>query len=613
MSNGANWEPPRTDPVPPPPPPAAVPTTVGPATAAGGGPSRRSRGTVIAAIVGVVALLGAGVFAISRVTGGDSAGGADTPEAAGQALLAAVENEDVLGVIDVLLPGERETMRGPFTDLVSELSRIDVLSEDADLSSIGGVDIEFEAETVEIDRTNVEDIVNLRLGGRVSGSVDGEALPIGDLILDHTDADPSELTTESTEQEEFEFPLTAVRKGDRWYVSAFYTIAELARQDLDEPMDIPAQGVPAVGGASPEDAMDNVIDGIEALDLQGVIGALNPDEFEALQRYAPLFEDDAQRDIDDAGAAITFDDPEYSVSGSGNSRSVSIDYLRVNIDTEDDPGTVTLENGCWTIEAGGDTVNSCQLADDLPELDEMFEDPEPVRRLIEAFQAALDDYENPGFIVKQVDGSWFLSPIATTAEQLLAVLRAISRDEIEDLQAAIEEAMETMSEDDFDTGQLVPGDDLLDDYTNPNDDATATTIVEDTIPGDGPLTTTSTELPSDECFGETDAHLAAQCFQELVDAGEIEPFAVPIYLRFPECGLVEVYWSGDYFALPDGEFVALVEETAPCLEEKVASGEIEEFDLPLEFSNPECLDGRNWYTAIEDEAYTDAFNECVAE
>ena len=41
--------------------------------------------------------------------------------------------------------------------------------------------------------------------------------------------------------------------------------------------------------------MDNLINAAAGLDLAKVIGALNPNEFEALQRYAPLFLDDAQR------------------------------------------------------------------------------------------------------------------------------------------------------------------------------------------------------------------------------------------------------------------------------------------------------------------------------
>ena len=35
-----------------------------------------------------------------------------------------------------------------------------------------------------------------------------------------------------------------------------------------------------------------------------MIGALNPNEFEALQRYAPLFIDDAQRELADADVDV---------------------------------------------------------------------------------------------------------------------------------------------------------------------------------------------------------------------------------------------------------------------------------------------------------------------
>ena len=554
----------------------------------------------------MVALVGAGVFAVTRIAGGDDGGGADSPQAAGEALLSAVEAEDALGVIDVLLPGERETLRGPLTDLVSELRRIEVLSDNADLAAVGGIDIELEDEQVAVDETNVDDIVNLAISGRASASVDGEALPIGDLLLDN-DADPAELTTEAGEPEPFELPLTAVRKDGRWYVSAFYTVAEQIRQGMEDPPEIPAEGIPTVGGDTPEDAMDNMLDGIEALDLQGIIGSLDPQEFEALQRYAPLFIDDAQTELASADAAITIDDPEYSVSGSGSTRSVGIDYLRVTIDVEDDPGTITLDGGCWTIEARDDTLNTCELVDDLPQLEEMFDDPQPVQDLIEAFQAAFDDYENPGFTVKEVDGGWYLSPMTTVADQLLAVLRAVDRDEIEELIAAIETAMESDIE--LDTGDLVPGEDLLDDYTNPNDDATATTVPSDTVVGDD--TTTSVD-PEEECFVETEGTAAAECYQGLVDAGTIDAVEVPVYLRVPECGLADLYWSGDYYDLPDAEFVTVVEEAAPCFQDAVTAGTIGANDIPLELEAPECLAGRNWYAATSDDAYYDEFIECTS-
>ncbi|MGH9272569.1 MAG: hypothetical protein ACRDZ2_15000 [Ilumatobacteraceae bacterium] len=632
MDNSSNWEPPRAGSVPPPPSPPAQPGGFGPpadptaqyptdptapqaATMAtlstpGEQPRGRSGATIAAAIIGVVALVGAGVFAVTRIASGDDDGGADSPEAAGEALLSAVENEDALGVIDVLLPGERETLRGPLIDLVSELRRIEVLSDDADLAAVGGINIELEDEQVAVDETNVDDIVNLQISARATASVDGEALPIGDLLLAN-DAEPSDLTTEAGEPEPLDLPLTAVRKDGRWYVSAFYTVAEQIRLGMDDAPEIPAEGIAAVGGESPEDAMDNMLEGIEALDLQGIIGSLDPQEFEALQRYAPLFIDDAQSELDQADAAITIDDPEYSVSGSGATRQVGIQYLRMTIDVEDDPGTITLDDGCWIVEAREDSINTCELSGDLSQLEDLFDDPEPVRDLIEAFQSAFDDYENPGFTVKEVDGGWYLSPMSTVAEQLLAVLRAVDRAEIEELIAAVETAVDSNIE--LDTGDLVPGDDLLDDYTNPNDedDATVATVVPDDPPTSIDEPTTSSD-PAEDCYSETEGEAAAECYQGLVDTGEIDPIEVPVYLRVPECGLADLYWSGDYYDLPDAEFVTVVEEAAPCFQDAVTAGTIGENDIPLELEAPECLQGRNWYAATADDTYYDEFIECAS-
>ena len=93
----------------------------------------------------------------------------------------------------MLLPGERETLRGPVTDLADELQRLEVLSDDASLSDIGGVDFIVEDESVEVTETNVDDIVNLAdHAPSIGGSIDGEALPIGDWIRDNLDEDLSD-------------------------------------------------------------------------------------------------------------------------------------------------------------------------------------------------------------------------------------------------------------------------------------------------------------------------------------------------------------------------------------------------------------------------------------
>ena len=246
----------------------------------------------------------------------------------------------------------------------------------------------------------------------------------------------------------------------------------------------------------------------------------------------------------------------------------------------------------------------------MTELEDLFDDPEPVRKLIEAFRTAFADYENPGFTVNQVDGKWYFSPIGTTADQLLAVLRAVDREEVEELIATIEEAME--SEVEIDAEEIVPADELIDDYTNPNEGATPTTVVDDDATA-GPDDTSTADDPAAECYLEDEGQAAAACFAQLVDAGEIEPAEVPVYLRAPECGLADIFWTGDYFDLPDEEFVTLVEEAAPCFQDAVAAGDLDPNDLPLELDAPQCLDGRNWYTAMDDQPYYDALIECASQ
>ena len=66
---------------------------------------RRSKAVVGGAVVAVGALGLAGLFAVQRLSDGSS-GGAATADQLGLDLLAAIESEDVLGVIDTMLPGD---------------------------------------------------------------------------------------------------------------------------------------------------------------------------------------------------------------------------------------------------------------------------------------------------------------------------------------------------------------------------------------------------------------------------------------------------------------------------------------------------------------------------
>ena len=63
--------------------------------------------------------------------------------------------------------------------------------------------------------------------------------------------------------------------------------------------------------------------------------------------------------------------------------------------------------------------------------------------------------------------------------------------------------------------------------------------------------------------------------------------------------------------MTDAEFTAAIATAAPCFQALVTDGTLDEFDLPLELSDPECLEGRNWYDAADDDAYFDRLMECA--
>lgn len=586
-------------------------------------PPRRSRTKVVVGIVGVLALVGAGVFAVSRLSGGES-GGADTPEAAVESLFTALDAEDLLGAIDVLLPAERDTFRGPAEQFFDEMRRLEVLSEDADPTDLGGFDLLLEIDEMAVETTNVDDIANVQVTGQVSATVDGEELPIGDLILDNVDADPAELDTRS-DSEEFTVPVTVVEDDGRWYVSAFYAVAEQARQGLsfdgEEELTIPETGVTPVGGDSPEDAMDNMIEALEGLDVEAMIASLNPDEWGALQRYAPLFLDDAEEAIAEADElSISIDDPVYEVTGSGDARSIEISELHAELTAQGETGTIDYTDGCWIVEAEGESFNSCDLGEEIPDLDETFDDPQPVQEFLDAASAAFEDYDNPGLIVEQVDGQWYLSPLATMSEQFFALTGALDRDELDQLIETGEGAANSIFDElsgDFDLGDLGQDDASADDggvvSTVPT--LPPVTVPSDSVPGDTVPEPTAEAAPGEQCYDEADPQEAADCFDRLIESGDVDPVSVDVYMRHPECGLAEAFWSGEYYSLPDARFMALVEEAAPCFQSLVREGGLTEGDLPYELSHPQCQEGRNWYRVLasdEDDSYFNRMTACAA-
>lgn len=446
--NGPQFQPPQFQPptVPQPqqqPPAFGAPPASGPPTtpievAPPAPKKKRSKGVLIGAGVAVVALVGAGVFALTRIGGDDDKGGAASPTEAGQNLVNALNQEDILGVVDVLLPGERETFRQPLIDLVDNLKRLEVLGDDADASSVKGIDIELADAKVTADKPVADDITNIHIAAKDESSVDGKNLPLGDIIVKEALGGEKPSTTSSSSGQPVDLTMTTVEKDGRWYVSLFYSIAEDARQDRRNSKPVPDEGVALAGADQPEQAVDQMVKAATKLDVETIIGGLNPNEAEALQRYAPLFLDSADERAKDLGATITFSDAKYDVSGSGSHRHVTISEFQLTIEADGETMTAAVKGGCAVVTTpDGETVDTCKDGKDITKTldDAGFGDdlsPE-VDKLITTVQNAFADFDPKGIAVDQVDGKWYVSPIATGFDFLNGALGALDSKELQDI------------------------------------------------------------------------------------------------------------------------------------------------------------------------------------
>jgi hypothetical protein len=578
-------------------------------------PERPHRSAVVVGVVlAIVALGGAAVFTVSQVSGGDD-GGAASAEEVGTSLLAALEDEDVLGMIDLLLPGERDALRDPLVQMVSELGRLDVLSDDASLSAVAGLDIEIADEQVDVHPTNVDDITNVQLTGTITATVDGEALPLGELLVEQLgDADPADI--DETDTAPFDVPITAVEQDGRWYMSMFFTAAEAARGAAPDAPAIPAAGIEPIGGASPEDALDELLAGVEALDVERLVAALNPGEAAALQRYAPLFLDDADAGLSEVPLSWEIAESEYTVTGDGDRRHATVDVLVIEGELDGEVFQLELVDGCWRgrLPAQSVDIDSCVLADEqsdeqadqADQLDDIVGDAPEVAALLEVVQDVFADVELPGVTLVRTDGEWYVSPLGTVLDQILAVSEALDRAEVDRLVETVPGALEALGRAFFGVSGGPPFDEYTDDLTDDVIDGPV-----ETVPGAVPATVPDeTGDALAPCYEEEDAAAATACFQTVIAAGAADAETVAVEMRYPECGMSEHYWNG-YGALGDSEFFALVDAARPCFLALVTNGEVEEWELGYEYTHPECFEGRNWYAVFDEPDYDERFYACV--
>lgn len=459
----SEWSRPASS-LPPPPhvaPPSSAPVSpastsassvsTGPVMAA---PPRRSRwlGRGVALAAAAVLVGGGGYLAISAGSADD---GAESPRSALDGALDALSAEDLIGAAEFVEPTERETLVAAGFDVIDELIRLDVFGDSLDLSSVDGVDFEF--DDIEIEVTEVRPgMAHLHISsGDVTAAIDGSAVPFGPLITDRVAADTLAVDERRTESiTRADYPIVAVERDGRWYLSLWYSVAENARLELGQPLPDRNERINQVGADTPERAVENFVAALEHLDVATMIGMLDPTDAAALYDYAPLFIDDAQEGADDFVRTLRADGWSWEVTD-----------LEVRAETEGSQSTVFIEglgfragNGDDSLDAsfGGDRM-SVRFESDALRLGYVVEGDCVTVTFDEGYGAETDSFctdellggvglgsltqgamggiatwDEMGVVVRNVGGRWYISPIRTGSELMLQSMRALDPEMVAD-------------------------------------------------------------------------------------------------------------------------------------------------------------------------------------
>lgn len=381
----------------------------------------------------IVALLAGSFYGMVTLGSGD---GAASGEEAVRKLFTAIADEDVLGALGAIVPAERDAAVGGLQDMVSEAKRLDLLDDDASLSGIRGVDIEF----ADLDFTAealAPGFETVRLeGGNVSSSVTPRRLPIGEFVEEMIGDDLPDETTSVTEplRDEAE-PLELVAREieGRWYVSVGYTVAELARKDSGHGLPEFGRGVAPQGADTPEAAVDSLVRAALGLDVERLISLVSPGEAGALQDYAPLFLEDAKAAASDARATFTGEVTklDLGVDRDGNRARVTVKQFAVDVTIDGERGAMAYDGDCVTVTPPPPEEEERFCAEDAQEAL-----PIPAERVPKLTIA----------VVREGD-KWYVSPTRTWLDLMVSYLEALDRESLDQLRDMFtgEETSESMS------------------------------------------------------------------------------------------------------------------------------------------------------------------------
>ena len=379
--------------------------------------SRRRPAAYIAVVVGLLAMVGGAVFFARSL--GSAEGGADTPVAAVQRMFDALADEDALGVLETLLPSERDQLRGSLQDITKELSRLGILSNDVDLGSIPGLELDFTGLTFSSQQI-ASGISTVKLeAGKSTYKVDPARSPIGDFLRPLLGEEANEVVQGTDDLSDDDVFFTTVEEGDKWFVSLWYSIAEAARQEAGAPVPPFGNGIAARGAPTPEQAVEEMIRAGLLLDVRRMIELTPPNEARALHDYAPLFIEQAVAGAREARKHYEVEVSKLNLTGrvNGDRALVKVSEIEFNATIPSMGVSVEYDGKCVTVRG------------------DFFGSDEPQRQCGAGFAPAtgLPGVPTPeiGFVAVREGGLWYISPTRTVLDGLLGTLRVLDRSHLE--------------------------------------------------------------------------------------------------------------------------------------------------------------------------------------
>lgn len=381
-------------------------------------------------------LAGGGAATYVAVSDGDSGfKGAASPQAAVVSLVDDLNKSDVLGLLDHLPPGERNSLVGPIRESISQAKRLHILKPEADGSRIPGLNVKASNLAFDENDETVNDHVKIvkLTGGSVTVNGDLTKVPFTDEYLKAAFPNGMPVTTAVSQTVDLAaldrkngapVRLAAVRVNGKWYPSLLYTIADSIVRGTGGSNPTPADYVPPKGAPSPEEAVKQALEAVSAQDARRLVELTAPDALRVFHDYGGLLLRNAQPD----GQSFTIKDIQLTHKEVPGATRVTLQSITV--DVPDHEVTVRVTQDCLDITTDGDYRKLC--ADDIVrQLGSTVLKDKP---LTAEEQAALrhlaQGIPNLGLDVTSTDGQWYIDPVRSYLDVTNAMVEPLEGNDL---------------------------------------------------------------------------------------------------------------------------------------------------------------------------------------